>query len=168
VKVVRIATCEEEETLLERMAAAEPASEGGEIRAAATTPERRAEMAKKAAAKRTAKTQDTHKFQTRLGSGKRKAPPSRAELWAKPDENAAQGACLSTMHQGDESSVKRGFGAQIGLWTWDGNWRGCQTTRCDTGIPSLVILLSTEHATRASVFWAGRVRARRPRPMMVL
>jgi hypothetical protein len=106
VKVVRIATCEEEETLLERMAAAEPASEGGEIRAAATTPERRAEMAKKAAAKRTAKTQDTHKFQTRLGSGKRKAPPSRAELWAKPDENAAQGACLSTMHQGDESSVK--------------------------------------------------------------
>src|SRR3954467_6406596 len=40
--------------------------------------------------------------------------------------------------------------------------------RCDTGMPSRVIRLSTEQATRASVFWLGRVRARRPRPMMVL
>ncbi len=40
--------------------------------------------------------------------------------------------------------------------------------RCDTGMPSLLIRLSTGQATLASVFWAGRVRARRPRPMMVL
>jgi hypothetical protein len=71
-KVVRIATCEEEETLLEGTVTAEPGSEGGEIRAAATTPVRRPEMAKKAAAKRTAKTQDTHKFQTRLDRAKEK------------------------------------------------------------------------------------------------
>jgi hypothetical protein len=44
----------------------------------------------------------------------------------------------------------------------------CQAMRCDTGMPSRVIRLSTEQATRASVFWLGRVRARRPRPMMVL
>src|SRR3954463_9471143 len=44
----------------------------------------------------------------------------------------------------------------------------CQGMRCDTGMPSRVIRLSTEQATRASVFWLGRVRARRPRPMMVL
>ena len=43
-----------------------------------------------------------------------------------------------------------------------------QAVRCDTGMPSRVIRLSTEQPTRASVFWAGRVRARRPRPMMVL
>jgi hypothetical protein len=28
--------------------------------------------------------------------------------------------------------------------------------RCDTGMPSRVIRLSTEQATRASVFWAGQ------------
>src|SRR6476620_3846768 len=44
----------------------------------------------------------------------------------------------------------------------------CQAMRCDTGSPARVIRLSTEQATRASVFWLGRVRARRPRPMMVL
>src|SRR3954464_13345172 len=44
----------------------------------------------------------------------------------------------------------------------------CQAMRCDTGMPSRVIRLSPEQATRASVFWRGRVRARRPRPMMVL
>jgi transposase len=43
-----------------------------------------------------------------------------------------------------------------------------QVVRCDTGMPSRVIRLSTEQATRASVFWLGRVRARRLRPMMVL
>ena len=46
--------------------------------------------------------------------------------------------------------------------------RGGQAMRCDTGMPSRVIRLSAEQATRASVFWLGRVRARRPRPMMVL
>jgi hypothetical protein len=43
-----------------------------------------------------------------------------------------------------------------------------QTVRCDTGIPSLVIRLSTEQAARVSAFWLGRVRARRRRPMMAL
>ena len=40
--------------------------------------------------------------------------------------------------------------------------------RRETGTPSPVIRLSTAQATRASVFWAGRVRARRPPPMMAL
>ena len=40
--------------------------------------------------------------------------------------------------------------------------------RCDTGMPSRVIRLSTEQPTLASVFWPGRVRARRRRPMMAL
>src|SRR3954453_21826594 len=40
--------------------------------------------------------------------------------------------------------------------------------RPDPGMAGRVIRLSTEQATRASVFWLGRVRARRPRPMMVL
>src|SRR3712207_4239237 len=43
-----------------------------------------------------------------------------------------------------------------------------QVVRCDTGMPSRVIRLSTEQATLASVFWPGRVRARRRRPMMAL
>src|SRR3712207_7188768 len=43
-----------------------------------------------------------------------------------------------------------------------------QAVRCDTGMPSRAIRLSTEQATRVSVFWLGRVRARRPQPMMVL
>jgi hypothetical protein len=61
-KVVRIATCEEEETMLERMAAAELGSKGGKIRATTMVPEWHAEIAKKSAAKRTAKTEDAHKF----------------------------------------------------------------------------------------------------------
>ena len=43
-----------------------------------------------------------------------------------------------------------------------------QAVRRDTGLPSRVIRLSTEQPTRASVFWPGRVRARRRRPMMAL
>jgi hypothetical protein len=43
-----------------------------------------------------------------------------------------------------------------------------QAVRCDIGMPSRVIRLSTEQATRASVFWPGRVRARGLRPMMAL
>ncbi len=43
-----------------------------------------------------------------------------------------------------------------------------QAVRCDTGMPSRVIRLSTEQAALASVFWAGRVRARRSRPMIAL
>jgi hypothetical protein len=34
-----------------------------------------------------------------------------------------------------------------------------QAIRCDTGMPSRVIRLSSEQAALASVFWAGRVRA---------
>ena len=43
-----------------------------------------------------------------------------------------------------------------------------QVIRCDTGMPSRVTRLSIEQAALASVFWAGKVRARRPRTMMVL
>jgi hypothetical protein len=43
-----------------------------------------------------------------------------------------------------------------------------QAMRCDTGMPSLVLRLSTAQATRSSDFWAGGVRARRPRPMIAL
>jgi hypothetical protein len=45
---------------------------------------------------------------------------------------------------------------------------GVYAVRCDTGMPSRVIRLSTAQATRASVFWAGRVRARRRRPTIAL
>ena len=58
-----------------------------------------------------------------------------------------------------KSAVGRGSAAAIAVY---------QAMRCDTGVPSRVIRLSAEQATRASVFWLGRVRARRPRPMMVL
>ena len=44
----------------------------------------------------------------------------------------------------------------------------CEAMRRDTGMPSRAIRLSTEQATRASVFWLDRVRARRLRPMMAL
>ena len=40
--------------------------------------------------------------------------------------------------------------------------------RCDTGMPSRAIRLSTEQPTLASVFWPGRVRARRRRPTIAL
>ena len=43
-----------------------------------------------------------------------------------------------------------------------------QAERCDTGLPSRVIRLSAEQPTLASVFWVGRVRAQRRRPMMAL
>lgn len=52
VKVMRIATGEEEEVLPPRSAAAELGSKGGKARAATMTPERRKEIAEKAAAKR--------------------------------------------------------------------------------------------------------------------
>jgi hypothetical protein len=54
VKVMRIATGEETEELPDsaKSAAAELGSRGGKARAAAMTPERRAEIARKAAAKR--------------------------------------------------------------------------------------------------------------------
>src|SRR3954465_4050028 len=55
-----------------------------------------------------------------------------------------------------------GGGRRVGRWT------RFQAMRCDTGIPSRVIRFSTAQPTRASVFWAGRVRARRPRPMRAL
>lgn len=52
VKVMRIATGEEEEVLPERSAAAELGSKGGKARAATMTPERRKEIAQRAAEKR--------------------------------------------------------------------------------------------------------------------
>src|SRR4051794_31369777 len=64
--------------------------------------------------------------------------------------------------------VSQGFGAQFGWWAESGRWTRFQAMRCDTGIPSRVIRFSTAQPTRASVFWAGRARARRPRPMRAL
>ena len=52
VKVMRIATGEEEDTVTPANAAATLGKLGGKARAAGMTPERRAEIAKKAAAKR--------------------------------------------------------------------------------------------------------------------
>ena len=52
VKVMRIATGEEEDTVEPQKAAAALGKLGGKARAAGMTPERRAEIAKKAAAKR--------------------------------------------------------------------------------------------------------------------
>src|SRR5260221_7392169 len=52
VKVMRIATGEEEEALPERSAAAELGSKGGKARASALSKKRRREIAEKAAAKR--------------------------------------------------------------------------------------------------------------------
>jgi len=56
IMVARIATGEEEDTRELSSAAAELGRKGGKARAAAMTPERRAEIAKKAAAKRWSKT----------------------------------------------------------------------------------------------------------------
>src|SRR3954463_7320225 len=58
-----------------------------------------------------------------------------------------------------KSAVGRGSAAAIAVY---------QAMRCDTGMPSRVIRLSTEQATRASVFWRGRGRAGSPRRMLVL
>src|SRR5215207_2192916 len=66
------------------------------------------------------------------------------------------------------AALRGGFGAQFGWWAQSGRWTRFQAMRCDTGIPSRVIRLSTAQPTRASVFWAGSVRARRPRPMRAL
>lgn len=52
IKVARIATGEEQDDAPARSAAAELGKKGGEARAKAMTPERRAEIAKAAAAKR--------------------------------------------------------------------------------------------------------------------
>src|SRR3954451_9550158 len=45
-----------------------------------------------------------------------------------------------------KSAVGRGSAAAIAVY---------QAMRCDTGMPSRVIRLSTEQATRVSVFWLG-------------
>ena len=50
---------------------------------------------------------------------------------------------------------------------WGGIRGRLQAMRCDTDRPSRVIRFSTAQPTRASIFWAGSVRARRPRPMTV-
>src|SRR4051794_39867952 len=71
-------------------------------------------------------------------------------------------------HARETLGPRTGFGAQFGWWAQSGRWTRFQAMRCDTGIPSRVIRLSTAQPTRASVFWAGRVRARRLRPMTAL
>src|SRR3954451_5702479 len=99
-----------------------------------------------------------------------------AKQW-HPDLDPSPGAqarfqAISEAYQALSSPRRRtaydGFGAQFGWWAQSGRWTRFQSIRCDTGIPSRVIRLSTAQPTRASVFWAGRVRARRPRPMTAL
>jgi hypothetical protein len=65
-------------------------------------------------------------------------------------------------------AAHHGFGAQIRLWPCGGSWGPFQAIRCDIGMPRRVFRFSTEQATLVSVFWAGRVRARRLLPMMAL
>ncbi len=60
------------------------------------------------------------------------------------------------------------LGAQFRSWAWSPSLRCSQRMRWNTGMPRPVIRFSTEQATLASVFWAGRVRARRLLPMMAL
>src|SRR5215207_6058785 len=90
-----------------------------------------------------------------------------SQLTALRDWARAQTHALAEVHVFRDESYS-GFGAQIRWWTWGGRWTRFQAMRCDTGIPSRVIRLSTAQPTRASAFWAGRVRARRPRPMIAL
>ena len=61
-----------------------------------------------------------------------------------------------------------GVGAQFRWGTWSGSRGRRQVMRIDTGMPSLVMRLSTAQPTRASVFWAAGVRARRPGPIRAL
>src|SRR3954471_511299 len=89
-------------------------------------------------------------------------PPDHLALCRSASSNVLDGyaaykeaVCRVLVHK---SAVGRGSAA-IAI---------CQAMRCDTGMPSRIIRLSAEQATRASVFWLGRVRARRPRPIMVL
>ena len=49
-----------------------------------------------------------------------------------------------------------------------GHFRRLQATFRETGMPRPVMRLMTLHATLASTFCAGRVRARSVRPMMTL
>ena len=60
------------------------------------------------------------------------------------------------------------LGAQFRSWTWSPNPGRSQRMRWNTGLARQAIRFSTEQATLASVFWAGRVRARRRLPMTVL
>src|SRR5690349_19740892 len=61
-----------------------------------------------------------------------------------------------------------GFGAEMREWADFALSRNGQATRRDTGMPRPVMMLMTLQATLASVFWVGRVRAWRPRPITFL
>ena len=96
------------------------------------------------------------------GTGPKLVLVARVRNWSLPTGRLARSAYTGTDRALPDT------GAQFGWWAQSGRWTRFQAMRCDTGMPSRVIRLSTEQATRASVFWAGRVRARRPRPMMAL
>src|SRR4051795_8641613 len=89
----------------------------------------------------------------------------RPGIALRPDYDAAQ---LWALAKATRDAGQSGFGAQFGWWAQSGRWTRFQAMRCNTGIPSRVIRLSTAQPTRASVFWAGRDRARRPRPIRAL
>src|SRR5690349_634084 len=61
--------------------------------------------------------------------------------------------------------VPTDFGAQIGVPAEFALSHGVQATRRDTGLPRPVMMLRTRQPAAASVFCAGRLRARRPRPI---
>ena len=70
--------------------------------------------------------------------------------------------------KGPPSHPRRDFGAEIREWSDFALSRRFHAIRRDTGIPRPVMMLMTLQATLASVFWVGRVRAWRPRPITFL
>ena len=96
------------------------------------------------------------------GTGLKLVLVARVRNWSLPTGRLARSAYTGT------DRALPDIGAQFGWWAQSGCWMRFQAMRCDTGRPSRVIRLSTAQLTRASVFWAGSVRARRPRPMTVL
>src|SRR6188508_3360405 len=67
-----------------------------------------------------------------------------------------------------DDAAELDFGAEMREWADFALSRNGQATRRDTGMPRPVMMLMTLQATLASVFWVGRVRAWRPRPITFL
>jgi len=78
------------------------------------------------------------------------------------------GWLINDAHRHFWNVTQPGVGAQFGYWSQCACPRCFQQIRCDIGPPRRVILFGTEQATLVSVFWARKVLARRPLPMMAL
>src|SRR5690349_23893878 len=74
----------------------------------------------------------------------------------------------SALHNLPDFGTCCDFGAEMREWADFALSRNGQATRRDTGMPRPVMMLMTLQATLASVFWVGRVRAWRPRPITFL